>query len=173
MSIAMPLTRQVRRHPSRKPWIKRVLSIREPVIYEIQDEPGYVYATWVDGRPVDLLLPHGFRTDGASSPPFSWVFGFRPDGVLAMGGYYHDFYYRHGFFLDPDGNRIFVGRGKGFADRLLAQITAEIAGVDAPGRIARTALSLAGWPAWWGGKKYRDKCAADPDYIELHGDYGD
>lgn len=173
MSIAMPLTRQVRRHPSSKPWIKRVLSIREPVIYEIQDEPGYVYATWVDGRPVDLLLPHGFRTDGASSPPVSWVFGFRPDGVLAMGGYYHDFYYRHGFFLDPDGNRIFVGRGKGFADRLLAQITAEIAGVDAPGRIARTALSLAGWPAWRGGKKYRDKCAADPGHIELHGDYED
>lgn len=41
MSIAMPLTRQVRRHPRNKSWIKRVLSIHEPVIYEIQDYPGY------------------------------------------------------------------------------------------------------------------------------------
>lgn len=173
MSIAMPLTRQVRRHPRNKSWIKRVLSIHEPVIYEIQDYPGYTYATWIKGRPVDLFLPYGFRTDGASSPPFSWIFGFRPDGVLAIGGYYHDFYYRHGFFLNPDGNRIFVGSGKAFADRLLAQIAAEIAGVHAPGKIAQATLALCGWPAWWGGKKYRDRCAADPDYVELHGDYGD
>lgn len=173
MSIAMPLTRQVRRHPRNKSWIKRVLSIHEPVIYEIQDYPGYTYATWIKGRPVDLFLPYGFRTDGASSPPFSWIFGFRPDGVLAIGGYYHDFYYRHGFFLNPDGNRIFVGSGKAFADRLLAQITAEIAGVHAPGKIAQATLALCGWPAWWGGKKYRDRCAADPDYVELHGDYRD
>ena len=173
MSIAMPLTRQVRRHPSSKPWIKRVLSIHEPVIYEIQDEPGYTYTALIDGKPVGLFLPRGFRTDGASSPPVSWVFGFRPDGVLAIGGYYHDFYYRHGFLLDADGKRVFVGRGKAFGDRLLAKITAEVAGVYAPGKIAKATLALCGWPAWWGGKKYRDKCAADPDYIELHGDYGD
>ena len=173
MRIEMPIVQQVRRNPRHRPWIKRVLAIHEPVIYEIQDYPGYTYTTRIEGRQADLLLPHGFRTDGASSPPFSWIFGFRPDGVLTIGGYYHDFYYRHGFFLNPDGNRIFAGSGKAFADRLLAQITAEVAGVQAPGRIAQTALALAGWPAWWGGKKYRDRCAADPDYIELWGDYGD
>ena len=171
--ITMPLIRRIWRNPKKRPLWRRALAIHEPVVYEIQDVPGYVYATWVGGKPSGLLLPHGFRTDGASSPPFSWIFGFRPDGVLAIGGYYHDFYYRHGFFLNPDGNRIFVGRGKAFADRLLAQITAEVAGLQAPGRIAQTALALAGWPAWWGGKKYRDRCAADPDYIELWGDYGD
>ena len=173
MGLTMPTTRKVWRDPKTRPLWRRLLAIHDPVIYEITDTPGYVYTAWIDGKPVDLFLPGGFRTDGATSPPFSWRLGFRPDGVLAIGGYYHDFYYRHGFFLNPDGNRIFVGSGKAFADRLLAQITAEISGVHAPGKIAHATLALCGWPAWWGGKKYRDKCAADQDYIELHGDYGD
>ena len=49
---------------------------------------------------------------------------------------------------------------------------AQMAGVEPPGRIAQASLTLFGWPAWWGGKKYRDKCAADQDHTELHGDYG-
>ena len=171
--ITMPTTRQVWRDPAKRPLWRRVLAIHDPVIVEIVDEPGYIYTTRIDGKPADLMLPHGFRTDGASSPPFSWRFGFRPDGILAVGSYFHDFYYRHGFLLDPTGHRIFSGRGKAFADRLLAQVTAEVSGVQAPGTIAKITLSLCGWPAWWGGKKYRDKCAADHKHVELIGDYGD
>ena len=171
--ITMPTVRQAWRNPEKRPLWRRVLAIHDPVIYEITDVPGYAYTAWIDGKPVDLFLPCGFRSDGATSPPFSWVFGFRPDGALAIGGYFHDFYYRHGFLLDADGKRIFVGRGKDFSDRLLAQITTKMAGVHAPGTIAKIALALCGWPAWWGGKKYRDRAAANPGYVELHGDYGD
>ena len=171
--ITMPTVRQVWRNPEKRPLWRRVLAIHDPVIYEITDTPGYVYTAWIDGKPVDLFLPCGFRSDGATSPPFSWTLGFRPDGVLAIGGYFHDFYYRNGFLLDADGKRVFVGRGKAFGDRLLAKITAEISGVHAPGKIAHATLALCGWPAWWGGKKYRDKAAVNPDYVELHGDYGD
>ena len=171
--ITMPTVRQVWRNPEKRPLWRRVLAIHDPVIYEITDVPGYAYTAWIDGKPVGLFLPCGFRSDGATSPPFSWVFGFRPDGALAIGGYFHDFYYRHGFLLDADGKRIFVGRGKDFSDRLLAQITTKMAGVHAPGTIAKIALALCGWPAWWGGKKYRDRAAANPGYVELHGDYGD
>ena len=171
--ITMPTVRQVWRNPEKRPLWRRLLAIHEPVIYEITDEPGYAYTARIDYQPVQLFLPRGFRSDFATSPPFSWILGFRPDGVLALGGLFHDFYYRHGFLLDVDGKRVFVGRGKAFGDRLLAKITAEISGVHAPGKIAQAALALCGWPAWWGGKKYRDRCATDPDYIELHGDYGD
>lgn len=170
--ITMPTTRQVWRDPAKRPWWRRVLAIHDPVIVEVVDVPGYTYSAWIDGGPVDLFLPYGFRSDGASAPPLAWVLGYRPDGVLFLGSLWHDFYYRHGFFLAPSGERLFVGCGKCFADRLFADITARMAGVHAPGRIAQTVLALFGWPAWWGGKKYRDKCAANPDYVELHGDYG-
>lgn len=171
--ITMPTVRQVWRNPEKRPLWRRVLAVYDPVVYEIQDQPGYVYTTWIDGKPVDLFLPFGFRSDGASSPPLSWVLGYRPDGVLFLGSLWHDFYYRHGFFVMPDGKRLFEGRGKAFADELIADITARMAGVHAPGRIAQATLAFCGWPAWWGGKKYRDKCAADPKHVELIGDYGD
>ena len=173
MGLTMPTTRKVWRDPKTRPLWRRLLAIHEPVIYEITDEPGYAYTARIDYQPVQLFLPRGFRSDFATSPPFSWRLGFRPDGVLALGGLFHDFYYRHGFLLDPYGNRLFAGKGKSFADELIAEITAQMAGVEPPGRIAQASLTLFGWPAWWGGKKYRDKCAANPGYIELNGDFGD
>ena len=118
------------------------------------------------GYNLDAGMPH-------DEAQLSWILGFRPDGVLALGSLFHDFYYRHGFLLDPYGNRLFAGKGKSFADELIAEITAQMAGVEPPGRIAQASLTLFGWPAWWGGKKYRDKCAANPGYIELNGDFGD
>lgn len=171
--IETPLIKQVRRKPEHRPWIKRILSIREPVIYEIRNIPGYEYPTYIEGKSVVLFIPYGFRTDGASSPPFSWLLGFRPDGILAIGSYFHDFYYLNGFLLNADGERIFQGRGKSFADWVLAKLTKETAGINAPGSIARFTLACCGWPAWWSNKKYRDRSAANPQHIELHGGYDD
>ena len=170
--IVMPQTRQVWRDPRKRSLWRRLLAVHDPVIYEITDKPGYTYTTWIDGKPVDLFLPCGFRSDGASSPPLSWLFGFRPDGILCLPGYFHDFYYRNGFLLSPGYDRLFEDRGKAFADDLLSSITSEIAWVQSPGTIAKVSLAAFGWPAWWGGKKYRDKCAANPGYIELNGDFG-
>lgn len=171
--ISMPAMRQVLRDPDTSLW-RRLTRLHEPVIYEIA-EP-YAYETIVAGVRLPLLLPAGFRSDLASTPRLTWIFGFRPDGVLCLPGWYHDFYYRHGFYLAERLSgpvRIGMGLGKTFADQLLAQMTTELAGIRLPGCIARLALTLGGWPAWWRNQQYRDRVAEDLTLLELIGDYHD
>lgn len=63
------------------------------------------------------------------------------------------------------------GRGKGFADDMLVQITVELTGLYAPGRIAQAVLMFGGWPAWWRNDKYR-QAAANGD-LQLRGEWED
>ena len=169
--LPMPAARQVRYAPDDLPMWRRLLQIREPVVYELA-EP-YTYRTVIDGHDVALCLPMGFRSDLASTPRLTWLLGFRPDGLLSLAAWYHDWYYRHNFFLGPGHNRLFEGRGKRFADRALAQIAAETGGIGTPGRIAQAALAAFGWWAWRANQKYRDRVAKDWGAVELHGDYHD
>lgn len=155
MLNTMPLLCQVPRDRSKMTKLQKLLAINDPVVFKFKNKPSYDYNTVIENKPVTISIPFGFLTDGASSPVFSWTIGFRPDGVLAIGSYFHDFYYRHGFLLDDKGARIYEDRGKAFADQLLAQLTAEVADVETPGRIAQGVLALCGWPAWWGGSKFR------------------
>lgn len=170
-----PTIRKLRRDVDKLPLWKRLLRIRQRPAYEIVDYPGYEYACWVDGQPITLFAPWGTRTDFASSPGFSWAFGFLPDGDLGIGAIWHDLYYRNGFLLDHNGQRIFAGRGKGFADALLREITIRESGLRFLGFIAEAVLAAAGWPAWWSSNKCRARVAADPDEdaFSLHGEYGD
>ena len=168
--LPMPVVRQVRPDPEGLPLWWRLLQFRAPVVYELV-EP-YTWRTTIRGHDVALCLPAGFRSDLASTPRFSWLFGFRPDGVLMLAAWYHDFYYRHGFFLGPCHNRLFEGRGKRFADETLAQLAAETCGARAPGRIAQAALAAFGWPAWWGNSKYRQTYLRYGKF-QLHGDWND
>ena len=165
--IDMPVLRQLPRDTDR-PFLKRLFGWREPVVYELVEH--YVYPTWIDGVPRRILLPAGFRTDLASTPSVSWIFGFRPDGVLLVPGLIHDWYYRHGYLLTSRHMTICRGRGKLWADRLLAQVTAQVAGVKTPGTLALLALALCGWPAWWSNARYRD-AAERTGKVQLKGDY--
>ncbi len=87
--VPMPVTRQIYRRSTGPLWRRLVRWQRGPVICEIV-EP-YTYDTTIDGRPVQLFLPPGFRSDLASSPRLSWLVGFRPDGVMALPAWFHDF----------------------------------------------------------------------------------
>lgn len=175
--IPMPVLRQIRRTPEGPLW-RRLLGLRAPVVYEIVER--YEYETWMEGRPVTLCLPAGFRSDLASTPSASWILGFRPDGVLCLGGWFHDWCYRHGSLLEMAGGGpqpCFAGRGKLWADRLLAKITAETAGLKTPGWIALAGLAVGGWSAWRANAKYREIAARLPapgyDETTLKGEYAD
>lgn len=169
--IAMPLLRQLPRYPDRPLW-RRVLWWTAPVVYELAED--YIYATtlWT-GERVILFIPAGFRSDLASTPRISWLFGYRPDGLLLVPGLFHDFFYRHGFVVDVGvpGRRRHIGhRNKAFGDRLLAHLTEEISGLRLPGLVAWIALALFGWPAWLHNGKHRDAAKRFWTY-QLKGDY--
>ena len=67
----------------------------EKNIYELFEEWTY---TWEkDGVTRRLVLPKGFRYDGASVPRFLWsVIGLRPDGLIRAAALVHDFLYFYG-----------------------------------------------------------------------------
>ena len=167
---AMPILRQLPRDTDRPLW-RRLLWWTEPVIYELVED--YIHGTtlWT-GERVILFLPAGFRADLASTPRVSWLFGYRPDGLLLVPGLFHDWFYRHGFVIDAGvPGRRHIGHGdKAFGDRLLAHLAHEISGLRLPGLVARVALTLFGWPAWRHNKKYRDACKRMWKY-QLKGDY--
>ena len=165
--IDMPVIRQLPRDTDR-PFVRALFGWREVVVYELVEH--YVHTTWIDGRPVNILLPAGFRSDLASTPSFTWIFGFRPDGILLVPGLIHDWYYRHGYLLTDKHEIICQGRGKLWADKLLASITTRLAAVKTPGILALIALAICGWPAWRHNARYR-KAAERTGKVQLKGDY--
>lgn len=111
--------------------------------WEVQKD--YTY-TRPDGE--RLMIPAGFRTDFASSPRAFWPMGMDPTGILLVPSLFHDWGYRHDFYLDGSGERVHAGLGKAFHDRLLREICHEVNGMVMPGVLAWLALDACGGLAW-------------------------
>lgn len=176
--IAMPVLRQIYRAPE-GPWWRRLLGWwRAPVVYELVED--YIYTARFEGAYVHLFLPRGFRSDLASSPRISWLFGFRPDGLLLAPGLAHDWYYRHGSVecrvaveYAPGRWSAPVGDGsRAWGDRLFLTIARQVSGLRLPALAAWAALRLFGGPAWRANEKYR-RAYAETGQFQLHGDYDD
>lgn len=154
--ISMPILRQLDIDTDRPFW-RRLFWWAEPVVYELVED--YYYTTRMrDGMFAPLVLPAGFRSDLASTPRISWLFGFRPDGRLSMPGLFHDFLYRHGFLVGGASQYRrpwHIVQGKWGADLFFAHLIREVSGMWLPAVVAFVALTLFGWPAWWRNAKYR------------------
>lgn len=74
-----------------------------PRLYELDEE--YVYE-WVTGRVANrIVIPAGFRFDGASVPRLAWsLTGILPDGLIRAAAMLHDWLYQHGGML-PAGSQ--------------------------------------------------------------------
>lgn len=171
----MPLLRQLPRDTDR-PLRHRLRGWREPVVYELA-EPYAITVQCPGGHCRRLALPAGFRSDLASAPRIAWLFGFRPDGLLAVPGLFHDWYYRHGHVLTDvvygdfrwaelvgDGTRL-------WGDRLFRCLVRQIGGLWFPAWAGYLALRVFGWFAWRHNAKYRR--AAARGEMQLKGDYDD
>lgn len=160
--MRMPALRQIHKIPE-GPWWRRALCWwRTPVVYEVAEDFDLYIRPEPHGRAVWLRLPRGFRSDLASTPRISWLFGFRPDNpALCLAGLYHDFFYRFGWHMELVENQKDaylhdrITRGKLYGDRMFCRMVAEFAHVKMPGYLAFAALSLFGWPAWQANAKYR------------------
>ena len=175
--IRMPALRQLPRDPDRSLW-RRLLQMREPVVYELVEDYTYTARIW--GTWTHMWLPRGFRSDLASTPRLSWLFGFRPDGLMMIPGLYHDWYYRHGSIEARVAVEYEPGRWTipfGFStrrggDRLFLQVAMQASGLRLPAYAAWAALRLFGGIAWRRNEKYR-RAYAETGKFQLHGDYAD
>jgi len=133
-------------------------------VYELTEDFFFVKG---DGQVI--MIPKGFRTDFASSPRIFWPLGMDPVGVLLIPSMIHDFGYRHGFYLEAI-DRVVEWSGlmtKGDHDSLFREISDDVNGFRAPGWLAKAALGLVGWPAWWSALRRRT------GKIDLIGEYAD
>lgn len=170
--VDMPVLRQLPYDPLRGTLRERMTRWFVPVVYEVVE--NYRYETVIRGEPTTLLLPAGFRTDLATTPRLTWIFGCRPDGVLLIPGLFHDFFYRHGFVLGRQVGCIYrrIFGDRRFGDRLLLQLAREMSGTRLIPHFAYIALRLCGWPAWVENDGYRWS-ARETRKLQLKGDYQD
>ena len=159
--ISMPVVRPVPLQTRGQSWWRQTLAwLWDARVWELIED--YVYQP--AGLPA-LVIPKGFLTDFASSPRLFWGIGMDPAGILLIPSLFHDWGYRHDFYLTPEGQRVKQGAGKSFHDTLLRQISAEVNEMAAPGWLALLALDVCGWPAWWAACKRRT------GEVDLQGEY--
>ena len=162
-SLPMPVICPVPLKTRGRPWWGRACAwLFAPRVWELVEEYRY-------SRPSGevLVIPAGFRTDFASSPRAFWPLGMDPTGILLIPSLIHDWGYRHNWYFDGDGHRFLEGAGKGYHDRLLRQISAEVNEMFIPGVVAWLALDLFGWPAWI------NACNRRTGGVDLQGVYRD
>lgn len=122
---------------------KRFIKHFEARKWEIVED-YFLYIPWLD---ITLKIPKGFCFDAASIPRILWPL-LNPTGILLVGSVFHDFGYRYNYLLDDKGNKLYVGAGRKFFDKLIKDITIYINGTYCLTYIAWFMLRLFGWAAW-------------------------
>lgn len=125
---------------------------------------------------LQIIVPKGFVTDGASIPRLLWWL-ISPFGPLLEGGILHDFGYQYGFLLSPytilqpfnirsfelrreyaeifgPNIPVYIGRKQIFFDKILKEITVLITGATLQAWVAYVALRWFGDIAW---NRYRSE----------------
>ncbi len=110
----------------------------------------------------ELIIPKGFRFDGASIPKIFWAF-LSPSGLLLIPGLLHDCGYKFDQIWKINSNGCPVpykrGAGKEYWDQLFLDVCSEVNGVPLVNFIAWLAVALAGNGAW--NKHRKADMAAD------------
>ena len=119
--------------------------------YELVETYGYGWDK--DGVSHELVVPRGFRYDGASVPRALWsLIGLRPDGLVRAAALLHDWIYRHGGRLPPGSYRRDDGEGGDWTreatDRLFARVMRESGVSKLKRRLAYLGVRVGGRRSW-------------------------
>ena len=107
-------------------------------------EDYYFYIPWLK---ITIKIPKGFVFDGASIPKLFWGL-LAPTGILFIPGLFHDYGYKYNYWLDKEGNKVFVGAGQKFFDTEFGKLGAYINDMNVLDNIAFVALRGFGFIAW-------------------------
>jgi|GEM_PF-863009 len=114
-----------------------------------------------------IIIPKGFKFDGASIPKIFWAI-LSPTGLLLIPGLLHDYGYKHNqiWELDPDNGIVPFKKdaGKDYWDQLFKDVGDEVNGVFLVNIIAWIAVALGGERAW--NKHRRENVPADKPVSE-------
>ncbi len=105
-----------------------------------------------------IILPEGFRFDGASIPRVLWAF-LNPIGLLLIPGLIHDYGYRHKqlWKIDEDRNEVVSyeegQQKKTYWDRLFRRVGKQVNGTRIINLVAFLAVYFGGYGAWRNNRK--------------------
>lgn len=141
--IPHPVLQKVSGTTLGKPWYKRIwLYFTEPTVQKFVED-------WKIKLPngMRIMIPADTETDGASIP---WFLRFLATsfGPLSRGAYPHDFGFKHGYFLDWDGNRFAIGRDQKFFDDIFRDIIIWTTGLKSLAAWAWSGVRTFGFIAW-------------------------
>lgn len=160
-----PVYRRVSYQMQGLSWWRQILTVRkEPPRLELLED------WFITLHGIEVVVPQGFITDGASIPKLLWPL-ISPFGPLLEGAIIHDFGYQHGYLLTKYNAMqvysqlsmemyqslafsfvseipVFVGKRRQFFDELLRFITVELNGATVQASIAVWALKPFGWLVW-------------------------
>lgn len=151
---AMPVLRPVPIPTKNQPTIihKLVVFIIEVRRWELAENWHYKL-----NKDVELVIPKGFRFDGASIPRPFWAV-LNPTGLLLIPGLLHDYAYKYDqlWQVGPRGGVIAYheGAGKDFWDILFKNVGKEVNGFFLINAIAWFAVAVGGDSTW---KGYREE----------------
>lgn len=138
--------------------------VNVPIILN-SGEPGYklvekyTYIWKAKGTTWQIIIPKGYKSDGASVPRLVWTLsGLTPDGLIRAAALIHDFIYDHSGQL-PCGSFKYVVEGVWYncteidwtrkeADQLFANIMKECGVSKFKRRVAYLAVRVGGWTGW-------------------------
>ena len=108
-----------------------------------------------------IILPQGFRFDGASIPRVLWTF-LSPVGLLFIPGLIHDYGYRYRQLWKIDKHRneavpYMEGENKTHWDRLFWMVGRQVNGTKFINLAAFLAVYLAGYGAWMKNRKREEQ----------------
>lgn len=99
----------------------------------------------------EIVLPEGFRFDGASIPRPFWAI-LSPTGLLLIPGLIHDYGYKYDqLWRKGENNKILEfekGAGKSYWDNLFLEVGKQVNGLAGIDRIAWLGVKIGGSGAW-------------------------
>ena len=107
-------------------------------------EDYFFYVPWLG---TTLKIPEDFVFDGASIPRIFWNL-LTPTGIFFIPGLFHDFGYTYNYYLDVNGDKIFLGAGRKFFDKQFGKLGVFINEMKFLDKVAFIALRGFGFFAW-------------------------
>lgn len=159
----MPVMRPVPIPTKNRPaFAKLLVFLFEVRRWELQR--NWHYLLNMDGATFEIVIPKGFRFDGASIPRPFWAF-LSPVGLLLVPGLIHDYAYRHDqlWQLNESGEVVPFREkaGKDFWDALFLAVGKDVNGFFLVDWIAWLGVRIGGRGAWNRNRR-RDEKAAKP-----------
>ncbi len=129
-----------------------ITSIRK---WEIREDWFY---TLPDGT--DIVVPRGFKFDGASIPRLLWSI-LSPVGLLLIPALIHDYAYKYNKLIavKANGKRVSFKRSAGrlYWDNIFRKVSIEVNGVTLLNCLAWFFLVMFGWIAWCSHRRREKK----------------